>query len=201
MFQKRLVRSVPGLEQRIRMKVGPVKPAQSAATLLRELVIRDIAALEEVLASTDGSTLSSATELLHDAGIIFLLGQSCAAPVIELLRYAFTLLGKRCVPMDSDSGLATYTARVIGPRDAMLVVAFRSCTESVTDAAQEASEKGVPVIVITDSSLSRLARSATILFSVPERDYLDSRSLAATLCLAQSMVVSVAARSQKDILP
>jgi len=49
---------------------------------------------------------------------------------------------------------------------------------------------------MSDSTLSPLARQARVLFTVPEHDYTFSRSLAAPMCLAQALVVALAARVQ-----
>jgi DNA-binding MurR/RpiR family transcriptional regulator len=54
------------------------------------------------------------------------------------------------------------------------------------------------VVAITDTTLSPLARAATVLFAVPEHDYAFSRSLAAPMCLAQALIVALAARLQDD---
>ena len=66
---------------------------------------------------------------------------------------------------------------------------------NITEAAAAAQ---VPIVAITDSTLSPLAKSARVLFPVPEHDYSFSRSLAAPMCLAQALVVALAARIQDN---
>ena len=50
----------------------------------------------------------------------------------------------------------------------------------------------VPVIAITDSAFSPLARDAEIWFEVAEANFEGFRSLAATLALAMTLTVAVA---------
>jgi DNA-binding MurR/RpiR family transcriptional regulator len=54
---------------------------------------------------------------------------------------------------------------------------------------------------LTDSTLSPLAKNATVLFAVPEHHYTFSRSLAAPMCLAQALTVGLAAKLQKAESP
>ena len=58
------------------------------------------------------------------------------------------------------------------------------------------SKIGARIVAISDSSLSPLAKSAAVLFAVPEHEYTFSRSLAAPMCLAQALAVALAARLQ-----
>ena len=55
------------------------------------------------------------------------------------------------------------------------------------------------IIAISDSTLSPLAKSAEVLFAVPEHEYTFSRSLAAPMCLAQALTVALAARLQNNV--
>jgi len=117
---------------------------------------------------------------------------------VELLRYILTMLGKRCVLLDPGGGLATHMARTMKSTDALIAVSFRFYANEVVNIVEEAQKIGVPVVAISDSTLSPLAKSAKVLFSVPEHDYTFSRSLAAPMCLAQALTVAVAARVQKN---
>jgi DNA-binding MurR/RpiR family transcriptional regulator len=84
------------------------------------------------------------------------------------------------------------------PSDVLIAVSFRFYATEVVNIVEEAAKAGIPVIAISDSSLSPLAKSARILFAVPEHDYTFSRSLAAPMCLSQALMVSVAARLQRN---
>ena len=67
--------------------------------------------------------------------------------------------------------------------------------------ADECHRRGVPVIVITDSAVSPLVRSATVAFDLGDASDRPFRSLVEPMCLAQALVVSVghelAARAAK----
>ena len=136
--------------------------------------------------------------MMEAADTIYLLGQLRSAPVVELLRYALTMLGKRTVILDTSGGLATHMAKVARPQDLLFAVSFRFYATEVVNIVEESAARGVPIVAISDSTLSPLAKSAQVLFAIPEHEYTFSRSLAAPMCLAQALTVALAARLQRD---
>jgi DNA-binding MurR/RpiR family transcriptional regulator len=86
----------------------------------------------------------------------------------------------------------------MGKGDVLFAVSFRFYATEVVNIVEEAAVAGIPVVAISDSTLSPLAKAAAVMFAVPERDYSFSRSLAAPMCLAQALALAVAARVQKD---
>jgi DNA-binding MurR/RpiR family transcriptional regulator len=198
-FQQRLSTAAPGFNARVKIleeELG-AKEDQSELGFLKDLIIRDIDSLQALLTDTTAQQIGDAVDLLEKADTIHLLGQLRSTPVVSLLRYVLTMLGKKTVLLDPGGGLATHMARVIAPGDALFAVSFRFYATEVVNIVDEVAARGVPVIAITDSTLSPLAKSARVLFSVPEHEYTFSRSLAAPMCLAQAMSVALAARLQK----
>ena len=200
LFQKRLATAAPGFEARVKALESELSasPERSEMGFLRELVVRDIASLQLLLDEIDPADLTAAADLLFKAEVVYLLGQLRSAPVAELLRYVLTMLGKRCVLLDAGGGLATHMARSIGKDDVLMAVSFRFYANEVVNIVDEAGQRGTSIIAITDSTLSPLAKWARVLFAVPEHDYSFSRSLAAPMCLAQALVVAVAARVRPE---
>ncbi|MBL9075524.1 MurR/RpiR family transcriptional regulator [Tabrizicola sp.] len=198
-FQRRLSTAAPGFDARVRAleaELGGTREGDLG--FLSDLVARDVASLQELLASIDAAGLARAAELLEAADTVYLLGQLRSAPVVDLLRYVLTMLGKRTVLLDASGGLATHMAKVARPTDLLFVVSFRFYATEVVNVAEETAARGVPILAITDSTLSPYAKLAQVLFAVPEHEYTFSRSLAAPMCLAQALCVALAARLQTD---
>jgi DNA-binding MurR/RpiR family transcriptional regulator len=195
-FQRRLMTAAPGFEaraERLRAELG-AQSAPGVRGLLRDTVVRDIAALEALLADAEEGALERAVDLLAAAGTIYLLGQLRSEPIVLLMRYILTMLGRRAVLLDPAGGLATHMARTMGPGDALVAVSFRFYATEVVDIAEAVAAAGAPIVAITDSTLSPLAKSAAVLFAVPEPEYTFARSLAAPVCLAQALMLGLAAR-------
>lgn len=200
LFQKRLSTAAPGFEARVKALEGELgqREDRNEFGFLRDLVVRDVASLQALLTDTAPEALVRAAELLERAETVYLLGQLRSAPVVDLLRYVLTMLGKRCVLLDPSGGLATQMARTMRRSDVLVAVSFRFYATEVVNVVESAAAEGVPIVAITDSTLSPLAKGADVLFAVPEHEYTFSRSLAAPMCLAQAITVALAARLQKD---
>ncbi len=122
------------------------------------------------------------------------MGQLRSEPVVVLMRYILTMLGRRAVLLDPAGGLASHMARAIEPQDALVAVSFRFYATEVVNIVEAVAAGGVPIVAISDSTLSPLAKSASVLFAVPEHEYTFARSLAAPMCLAQGLLIGLAAR-------
>lgn len=197
-FQRRLTTAAPGFDARLRALESELggREDRSEASFLRDLVVRDIASLQSLLADTTTKQIAQAAGLMEQADTIYLIGQLRSAPVVELLRYILTMLGKRVVLLDPGGGLATHMARAARPSDLLIAVSFRFYATEVVNIVEESAARDVPIVAISDSTLSPLAKNARVLFAVPEHEYTFSRSLAAPMCLAQALAVALAARLQ-----
>ena len=121
-------------------------------------------------------------------------GQLRSEPIAELIHYLMTMLQRKVVLMNSAGGLAQEIARTMKERDVLIGVSFRHYAKEVIAIAEHAVAHKVPVIALTDSQLSPLAKGASVLFTVPEEEYTFSRSLAAPMSLVQTLATATAAR-------
>ncbi len=199
-FQTRLATAAPGFRERI----GAIEvdlsrnPSHGNLGFLRDLVVRDIATLQGLLDSVTEDSLSDAARLLKDAETIYIAGQLRSEPIASFLRYVLVMLRRRVVLLDPAGGLAQEMAAAVSARDVLVAVAFRHYAREVVAIRDAAAANGVPVVAITDSPLSPLAKHARVLFTVPEDEYSFSRSLAGPMCLVQCLAVATAALLQPD---
>lgn len=202
-FQKRLSTAAPGFEARVRALEAELtgRSGDAPGSFLSDLVVRDVASLQELLATTSPKEIDRAAGMMSRARTIYLVGQLRSAPVVSLLQYILTMLGKPTVVLDESGGLATHRAKLAGKDDLLLAVSFRFYATEVVNITEETATRGVPVLAITDSTLSPLAKSADLLFAIPEHEYTFSRSLAAPMCLAQALSVALASKIQRDKAP
>nr|WP_255720618.1 MurR/RpiR family transcriptional regulator [Acuticoccus kalidii] len=202
-FQKRLSTAAPGFEARIKALEHELigSKEKRPAGFLADLIVRDVESLRGLLSDVTDTQIDEAAEMMKRAETIYLVGQLRSAPVLVLLRYVLTMLAKPSVLLDESGGLATHRARLAGPNDLVFAVSFRFYAQEVVNIVEESAQRGVPVLAITDSTLSPLARDANVLFCVPEHEYTFARSLAAPMCLAQALTVALAARLQDGDTP
>jgi DNA-binding MurR/RpiR family transcriptional regulator len=199
-FRHRLSTAAPGFNARIKALEDELgaREDRSEMGFLRDLVVRDISSLQELLTNVTGQQIAEAVNLMEKADRIYLIGQLRSAPVVELLRYVLTMLGKRATLLDAAGGLATHVAKVIRPTDLLFAVSFRFYANEVVNIVEETASRGVPIVAISDSTLSPFAKDTRVLFAIPEHEYTFSRSLAAPMCLAQALIVALASRLQNE---
>lgn len=202
-FHRRLATAAPGFENRVTALKNDLRKHEqgSPKAFLRDLVARDIATLQDLYNDVAETDLVKATALLQKAEIIYIAGQLRSAPIAVFLRYVLTMLDRRVILLDADGGLATHMAQVMRPRDVLLAISFRFYAKEVVSIVEAAHAAKVPVVAISDGNLSPLAKCASVLFSIPEGEYAFSRSLAAPMCIAQALMIALAARLQKQIEP
>ncbi|NJM29331.1 MAG: MurR/RpiR family transcriptional regulator [Rhizobiales bacterium] len=194
-FQTRLATAAPGFRERINALENELsrKGGHGTRGFLKDLVVRDIAALQGLLENVSEEQLSKTAKLLANAQTIYIAGQLRSEPIALLLRYLLTMLQRKVILLDPAGGLANEMALTMGEKDALVAIAFRHYAKEVVSIAEQAVNLGVPVISITDSQLSPLAKRAGVLFTVPEDEYTFSRSLAAPMCLVQCIATATAA--------
>ncbi|SHF39991.1 MurR/RpiR family transcriptional regulator [Acidocella aminolytica] len=199
-FQTRLATAAPGFRERVKALEGELSRNTSSGNLghLRALVVRDIAALQELLERVPEEELAQAARLLTKADTVYIAGQLRSEPIASLFRYLLTMLHRRVVLLDPAGGLSQEMAETITPRDTLVAISFRHYAQEVVAITERAAGNSVPVIALTDSQLSPLAKDATVLFTIPEDEYTFSRSLAAPVCLVQCLAVAVAALLQQN---
>lgn len=202
-FHARLANAAPGFDARVKAISDELELHSEGGlkSFLGALVARDITSLQDLLADIEEADMVTAVDLLDEADTIYVAGQLRSASVALFLRYVLTMLGRKVCLLDANGGLATEMARVMTDRDMLLAVSFRYYAKEIVSMTESAHAAGVPIVAITDSSLSPLARSASVLFAIPEDEYSFSRSLAAPMCLAQALMIALASRREGDPQP
>jgi DNA-binding MurR/RpiR family transcriptional regulator len=202
-FNRRLATAAPGFEARVKSLRDDLQLHEggSPKALLGDLVARDMTTLRDLFDSIVEADLARAVDLLESADTIYIAGQLRSAPIAIFVRYVLTMLGRNTLLLDANGGLATHMARAMRPADLLFSISFRFYAKEVVSITEAAFAAGVPVVAISDSTLSPLAKCATVLFPISEGEYAFSRSLAAPMCLAQALMVALAARLQNDPAP
>jgi DNA-binding MurR/RpiR family transcriptional regulator len=194
-FRSNLMASTPSYRERIQsLHKNRGARFEDPDMVIADFVEDGIAALELLRDHTSRERLSQAVDILADAEEIYLLAQGRAFPVTFYLSYALSRLERRCHLLDGVGGLLRQQADLVTTKDAVIAVSFHPYSPMVVDIVTERSEKGVPVVAITDSPLSPLALEARAAFEIRDNRERPFRSLVAPMCLAQSLVVSLGHR-------
>ena len=170
--------------------------SNSTASFLQSLVSNDIAALNDLKHSISSEVLEKAVSLLEEADTIYVLGQLRSLSVAYYIRCLLLCLRQNVRLLDSSGGLATEEAELMNEKSLLVAVSFRYYAREVVDIVEGTARKKIPILAFTDSQLSPLHKHATCSLVVPGAGHKFSYSLAATMSLAQSLIVSMASRLQ-----
>jgi DNA-binding MurR/RpiR family transcriptional regulator len=166
----------------------------SPAALLAEFVEAGRMSLETLAKSADEAALTQAVDILSRADTIHIIGLRRAFPVASYLVYVFD---KMAVPAMLHDGVGKLDHRfAMRPGDAVLAITFAPYSEETVALAQDAHDRGLPVVALTDRMTSPLARSADAIVMVQEVDFGAFRSLSATIAMAISLAVAVGSRRE-----
>lgn len=201
LFRSRLVNELPNYAERIRAVRSATGEMPDSTQLLWEFAEANRDVLEALPSRIDPHDLERALDILEDAEIVHVLGARRSFVVASYFSYALHHIDKRAFLINGLGGMHGEQARTIGERDALLVISFSPYAQETREVAAEAKERGVPLLVITDSSLSPLARLADVTLVVHEAEVKSFRGLAASLCLTQALAISLGVRQDKSQEP
>lgn len=163
--------------------------AGSPAALLAEFVEAGRLSLESLAKAVDEAALGRAVQVLARAETVHVMGLRRAFPVASYLVYVFE---KMEVPAMLHDGAGKLDHRfALRPGDALLAITFAPYSEETLALAQDARERGLQVVALTDRLTSPLARNADACLTVSEVDFGAFRSLSATIAMALALAVAV----------
>lgn len=161
--------------------------------LMSEFVKGNILALENLNHSVGVRELSEAIDLIERAGTVYVAGFRRSFPVATYLTYLLGQADKRVVLVDGIGGM--HLQQVRNPQQNDLLIAISYAPYSPETVALVEACGHCPVIAITDSVIGAIAREGALILQVRESEVRGFRSLAASMCLAQSLAIGVASRA------
>jgi DNA-binding MurR/RpiR family transcriptional regulator len=192
-FRGRLTADRLSYRERLGRSHGPAY-ASDAGVAVHEFVAASVHALEHLDRDLDRAAMGRAVALLENARTIHLVAQRRSFPVAAYLAYAVNRLDRGAVLLDGLGGMLQEQARAISAGDLLLAVSFKPYAPETLAVTSVARERGVPVVAITDRPLSPLRELADVSLEVDEAEVAGFRLYAATMCLAQALVVLLGRR-------
>lgn len=194
-FRSRLVDRTPSYTERIRsLEADTDGGFETPSAVLGHFADAGIHALEHLKEEIRPEAMERALDLLLRAESIHVVGQRRAFPVVAYLAYGLSHLDRRTHLIDGVGGLTFQQASVMTDRDTLLAVSFEPYAPETLAVARQASERGVPVVAITDGPLSPLVPLSRVAFEVQDAQVKAFRALTASMCLALSLVVALGQR-------
>ncbi|ALS97576.1 MurR/RpiR family transcriptional regulator [Lacimicrobium alkaliphilum] len=194
LFQHKLLKESSNYEDRIKL----LQDDHSLDTdfvglqVLKQFSQANGKALEYLTQNINASELEKAREILKSADTVHVKAVRRSFPIASYLAYLLNHINLRCYLHDGVGGLHKEQEHLIRSNDAIIVISFHPYASETQSAAEAAVASGVPLILFTDSPLSPLKELATVCFTVKEAEVHSFRSLTSTMCLVQSLAISLA---------
>lgn len=165
--------------------------------VLQEFAESNILALEHLKDSVRKADLERAIDLIRTASAVYIVGLRRSFPAASYLAYALRHVDKRAYLFDGVAGMLLEQSSIITSKDLLIAISFHPYATETAGVAAMAKERKARIIAITDSRLSPIANGAEVCFEIKDAEVRKFRSLTATLCLAQSLVISYAMEMEK----
>jgi DNA-binding MurR/RpiR family transcriptional regulator len=190
--------AVLGYSERVRQFSENARSGGAPADVLAEFVEGNVLPLNNLLELVDAGDLRAAVDLIAEAETVYVVGFRRSLPVSSYLAYSLQQLNKRTIFVDGVGGLTRQQIQAIGPGDLLIDVSFHPYADETIQAVQHAAAHDAKVLSISDSLVSPTAKPATLALQVKEAEIRKFRSLAATMCLVQAIVISYAFESSQS---
>ena len=180
-----------GYSERIRQFSESVAGTEirDPSQLLTEFVSGNIHALENLSHALEKRDLQLAVDMIASADTIFVLAVRRAFPVAIYLGYLLAQAGKRMVLVDGVAGMANLQVQAARRGDLAIAISFNPYAPETAELVEELGRAKVPVLAISDSVLSPVARAADLTLLVREIEVRGFRSIAASMCLVQTLAI------------
>jgi DNA-binding MurR/RpiR family transcriptional regulator len=186
---------------RIRRVIEQAQGRLSSADIADEFIGGSIAGMQEFKRDLHSSAFDDAVALLADTPSIWVVGCGRSFAVATYLTYAMQHTDKRVELLSGLGGMYEGNLRGVRAGDVIVVISFTPYARESLECARVAAAHGARLIAITDSQMSPLAAMAAATLVVHESSTFGFRSLTNTMCLAQSLFIALAYRTQLPSVP
>ncbi|WP_426496304.1 MurR/RpiR family transcriptional regulator [Klebsiella grimontii] len=202
MFKQHLMEETANYTERARLfrqtTTDDATPPETPTEILNMFTMVNTQTLQQLAMQTSGDDLQRAVALLAEAENIYVIGLRRSFSVASYLTYALRHLDRKAFLIDGLGGMFTEQLSLVGPKDVVVAVSFSPYAREVVELVELGAQRKARQIAITDSQVSPLAAFSDVCFVVREAQVDGFRSQVASLCLAQTLAVSLALNSSKD---
>lgn len=163
--------------------------SQSKQTVLHQFSQAASNSIDKLEQQIDEKAILKASEVLSEARTIYIAGEGRALPVSTYLHYNLLKMGIQAVLIDGLQDTMAQKAKLIRKDEALIAITFSPYSAYTKELAEICLANKIPVIALTDSTLSPIARSDELQFEILEEEVSGIRGLSATMCLALCLAV------------
>lgn len=182
------------------LKLTGAKRAEDTAVLASEMVMGIARQVHALSNPETAASLAAGARLLGTARTIYCLGQRLSFPPAYTFRYIHSVAGGSSELLDASGGTGLDALRLASPKDAVLAISVSPYTRATVNQTAFAHERGIPVVAITDSEVSPLAKFARLSVVVSTKSQSFFQTMAAVGAAAEMLATLIALGSPQQLL-
>ena len=188
---------VSGYRERVRATTR-TKAGKGGHHILETFSQSQCQAIEELNSGIPTEDFEKALDMMSAADTLYITGVRRAFPVSYYLSYALLRADFDVVLLDSVGALHKNQMKRLGKSDLMIAVSFQPHGEETTESIQAAHERHCPVLLLSDHSIHPEHASIEHSLKVTEAEMMGMRSPAASIHLAQCLVMGLLYRQENQ---
>jgi DNA-binding MurR/RpiR family transcriptional regulator len=202
----------PDLKRNLRKEIGPrlraavrmqetITRIEKSERWVSKLFERDIRLLRATLDALSDDDFGEAVRMILKAKQIFVIGFSASLAVAYFLHYRLTRLGKNVhwIFLTGGTSLAEQLAH-LKPKDLLIAIGFLRAPRETQTAMDYAKKLGAPVLGITDSATTPIAKKADLCLFAHLGFHTTVNSMTAPFSLVNALLIAVAGAKKSESL-
>lgn len=202
MFKQHLMEETANYTERARLfrqtSTEESSAPETPTEILNMFTMVNTQALQQLAVQTAAGDLEQAVSLLKGADNIYVIGLRRSFSVASYLTYALRHLDRKAFLIDGLGGMFTEQLSMVGPKDVVVAISFSPYSREVVELVELGAQRKARLIAISDSQVSPLAAFSDVCFVVREAQVDGFRSQVASLCLTQTLAVSLALNRSEE---
>ena len=155
--------------------------------LFAEMYDMEVVSLDRTLGAANAAAFEAARKLLIAARQFYVLGLRSLFPAAYYLDYACRLFSDKSVLVTGIGGAIADELRRATAKDVLVVFSFEPYARLTVEAVQYAAERNVKIVAVTDSIVSPIAESASVVLLAPNAGPALVPSILPAMAAAQAL--------------
>lgn len=169
------------------------------AGVLGRLLEHDIQLLRQTLDRNRPELFNRAVDLLAGAATIFVTGARSSYGVSQFFWYTLRMQVGGAVFLEANTPPFLPNLAELGPRSALLAVAFPRYSDATMDIARYARAHDCPIVAITDDPLGAVGRLADVALTAPTESVAATMQFAPVVSLGTALITGVALQRRQQV--
>ncbi len=180
------------MQKRMSAKTPPASNPQ-------QVFYTDIKNIERTAISISEKNLNAALDAIIKAKRIWVIGAGLSYAPAAFLTHSLKVMGFDALAIQGEVVQSAVDISRIKPDDLMIAISLWRYVRMTVNAVSQAKKTGAPVIAITDSIVSPLAKMADIAFEIATEGVVHSLSITALMSLVNVFIAMLADRVPEQV--